>query len=421
MSIRNLSTFCCRVRPLHSSALVVLGTAMLWIHPSSGIATALLAGLGLYGLYRWKRTFALWHHPAGWLFLIGALLAVLSLGWSYCPRGTLRDLSKSLPLALGVWGISTMAANRKRVWQILLASALLISLMLLWDMRRILLNLEGADLLTTARHLRPYLYSHPNVSSLMAAMSTLIYGAYLFSGKTRWPARIGLVLGGAVNLAYLVIMASRGPQLVFALSCCGLAWFVGSGWKWRVALLCAFLLLGASARPILIKINPRFADATMAGFNQRDIIWAHTRDLIAERPLLGYGHGKKTFVQATYHHDQVAPPVSIHHFPHAHSYWLMLLFQGGALALLTWGTAWLALAIRLRNWLAREQAPVHTWRARWNVRMLPVLLGTLLALFLVYGLADFPDHIARTCQFLLVGLILGVTRNPTPSCPVAKR
>jgi O-antigen ligase len=45
-------------------------------------------------------------------------------------------------------------------------------------------------------------------------------------------------------------------------------------------------------------VNPRFADHTMGTFNRRDTIWGHAKMLADRRPVLGYGFGKKAFVQA---------------------------------------------------------------------------------------------------------------------------
>jgi O-antigen ligase len=390
---------------------VLLGGAMLWVHPSSATSTVLFVFLGVYGLTRARKDLAVWMDPTGFLFLAGILITVVSAAWSFDPSGTIRDLTKSAPLALGVLGLPAFVKDRNRVWQILLVSAAWVSAVLAWDLGRVVMALEGSDLLGQARNLRPYLYTHPNVSSMMAGMTTLVLGAAIVSLKCNWKQRVALLLAIAINLAYLTIMASRGPQLVFLLACVALPFLAATGWKWRCLFLCAAVLLGSTSRQYLIRINPRFGDKTMSGFHQRDVIWNHTRMLVEERPILGYGHGKKTFVKAVYENRQHEKPVSRFHYPHAHSYWLMLLFQGGFVALFIWGSAWLALGVRLLRWRLQQGRNMETGLSGRKARMLPCLLATLTGSILVYGVADFPDHIIRICQFLLAGLILGLTHR----------
>ena len=60
-------------------ALGLAAATVLWLDPSSGVSTALLAGAGIYALGNGKKTLAAWTNPAGALFGLGAAWAVLFL------------------------------------------------------------------------------------------------------------------------------------------------------------------------------------------------------------------------------------------------------------------------------------------------------------------------------------------------------
>jgi O-antigen ligase len=103
------------------------------------------------------------------------------------------------------------------------------------------------------------------------------------------------------------------------------------------------------------------------------------------------------------------------HYPHAHSYWLMLWFQGGATGLALWTLGWGALGGRLARAARAAEGFATSWRARLQRRVLPVLLATGIGYILVYGIGDFPDNVIRQSLFYLAGLAVGLagrTREP---------
>ena len=89
-------------------ALGLAAAAVLWLDPSSGVSTALLAGAGIYALGNGKKTLAAWKNPAGALFGLGAAWAVLSAVWSFYPAGSVRAPS---PSARCISTVSTQRPN----------------------------------------------------------------------------------------------------------------------------------------------------------------------------------------------------------------------------------------------------------------------------------------------------------------------
>ena len=89
--------------------------ALFWFEPSSGASSAILAGLGLYGLWNFRKTLSAWRNPAGALLGLGVLWAVLSIAWSFHPAGSARDLVKSAPMALAAFALPAAFDRPSRI------------------------------------------------------------------------------------------------------------------------------------------------------------------------------------------------------------------------------------------------------------------------------------------------------------------
>jgi O-antigen ligase len=395
-------------------ALAWMAAILLWFDPSSGLSTVLLYGAGLYALWTYRQAGATWRNPVGGLVGLGVLWALLSWFWSFDPPGTARDLIKTAPLAMGVWAIPALFDRPGRIWTALVASAGVVTVRLAVDLFQMVYFLGWPSVLEAARFMRPYLYTHPNVSSMMAGLCALVFVARWLAGAPGAGRKAALAAGIALNLAYLVVMASRGPQAVFALALLAMPVLWLPGWRIRLAAAALAVALGLGLVRVAPMVNPRFADHTMGNFNRRDTIWRHAKMLADRRPLLGYGYGKKAFVQAVYHNPAQRAPLVPVHYPHTHSYWLMMYFQGGRVAFVVWSLAWLAMGLRLGRWAGRAEDSVFGWMGRMRVRILPVLIGTGAAYILVYGIGDYPDHVIRHVQFYLLGLAVALTGPRRP-------
>jgi hypothetical protein len=390
-------------------ALAWTAAAVLWFDPTSGVVTAILAGAGGFGLWNWRRTLVAWKNPVGLLWGLGVLWALASLGWSFHPAGSARDLVKAAPMALAALAVPVIFDRPGRVWGAVTASAVLITARLALDLVRIFRLLGWSWALVAARYLHPYLYTHPNVSSMMAGLCALVFAAWWLTGAPRRGGHLLLALGLALDLVYLGVMASRGPQLIFVLAMLAFPLILLPGWRLRLVAAVLAVALGAGLWQVLPKVNPRFRDRTMVDFNQRGRIWSHVRRLAARQPVQGYGFGKKAFVKAVYEHPEVRPPRAPFRYPHAHSYWLMLVIQGGAVGTALWGLGWLALVVRLGRCAARAERQAKNWLERLRARLLPALLATGMGFILVYGIGDYPDNVIRHAQFFLAGLALAWT------------
>ena len=394
--------------------LAVAAAGIFWFDPSSGLAKAILWGVGLHGLWNGKKTVATWRSPAGILFGLALMWTLLSVVWSYYPAGTALDLLKSAPMVLTALALPAIFNRPGRIWAALVASAGLVTVRLAVDLFRIVYLLGWPQALSAARFLHPYLYTHPNVSSMMAGLSALVFAARWVAGVACPRRKLLLAAGIALDLFYMVVLASRGPQVIFALAALAFPILLVPGWRWRLAAVLAAVALGAGLFQVADRVNPRFRDGTMGNFNRRDTIWSHARMLADERPVLGYGFGKKTFFKAVYENPEQRAPLVPIRYPHAHSYWLMLYFQGGAVGFLLWGAGWLVLGVRLACFANRADRAASAWRERLATRVLPVLLGTGMTYILIYGIADYPDNVIRHAQFYLIGLALALTRPSPP-------
>ena len=388
--------------------------AVLWFDASSGLAIAVLWGAGLFALWNWRRTWAAWRNPAGILFGLGVLWALASLAWSFYPAGSARDLIKTAPIALGTLAIPVVFDRPGRIWAALVASAALITLVLAADLLWLLTWLGCPWILEAARFLHPYLYTHPNVSSMMAGLCAMVFTARWLAGAPGAGRKTLLAAGIALDLAYLVVMASRGPQIAFALAALAAPVALLPGWRARLVAAVLALAVGVGLWWGAGIVNPRFKDHTMANFNHRDTVWGHAKLLADQRPVLGYGFGKKAFHKAVYENPAQRAPLVPVRYPHPHSYWLMLYFQGGATAFLLWSLGWLLLLLRLGRHANRKCRAATDWLARLRARLLPALLGTGIAYILVYGIGDYPDHVIRHTLFYLAGLALALTAPPRP-------
>jgi len=406
--------------PLGPWVLAVAASAAFWSHPSSGLATVVCVGVGLHGLWRRPRLQRAWANPVGASFLALALVVVASLAWSVYPKGTFRDIAKLLPLMLGVLGLPAVATSRRRIWIGLLLAAGFVTSMLVLETFRLVGALGlGPALLEQARYTQPYLYTHPNVSSMMAGLCVFVFGGRLVAGVADRRQAAALVAGAAICLGYLWMMGSRGPQAVFAMTALAAPAVLLPGWRARAAAVLAAGLVALALWSAMGVVNPRFKDvATMRRYNNRAIVWNHTSMLLREwSPWVGFGFGKKAFKRAYYENPNQRAPFTPDRnliFPHAHSYWRMVRFEGGWLGLAVCLAAWAQLAFASARAMMRasRRARARGWMAALRARGLGGTLATCLGFILLYGVWDYPDHLIRHSQFLLLALLAAWNAMP---------
>jgi O-antigen ligase len=390
-------------RPLFRRLGWVALAILIWGFSSKATLIVLCDGAFLYAMFKRPTGSPVWRTPAGLAFLLLALFTLALLPLSTDPLLSTKSALKSIHVAAGALAIPVIFNTRARLQSALLASATAITLILGSDLIRLVLFLK-VPLLTSARVTKPYVLNHPNVASMMAgaAFFVLLHAAW---ASRRRPALCLLgVLGAAVDLFYIWIMASRGPQGAFA-AACALSGFLLPGWRkkliWAVALSVA--IWGLSDR--IVRINPRFQRKDALTFNERVKVWEHTWRLAGRHPVLGYGFGKELFRRTYY---ETHPPKSRFLFPHTHQYWLKILFESG----------WAGVAIHAAAWFllfAQLAARMRT-QLTLTARSLSIAVLLLLAMVHAYGMIDYPDHVVKVMLIWLVPVAL-VTAQPDEPAP----
>lgn len=370
---------------------------MLLVFPSKAATDLLIWGAFLWSLPRYGRASAIWTSPPGLCAILVALYPLFMAPWSQSPAASLQDLGHDLRLPALAFALSVLATDLPGVLRTLRIAVLALLPVFAFDILRLAILL-GPELLAQARYYKPYALNHPNVSSVLAGAACLVCLHGLWDNRRRPWALAAFAAAGALSLAYLVIMASRGPQAAFAATLFMAFLLAPRTWKGRLAgillALAAALLVGTHLKTV----NARFLDKTDL-FSGREVVWRHTSALIARRPWIGHGYGKKVFQEV---YAASRPPPSPHFFPHPHQYALFVLFQGGRAWLILHAALWLLLALRLKKALTTAGDPA---------RMGVVLVSLLLGLWLVYGLGDYPDNRLQIGLVALIPLALAAARR----------
>jgi len=418
---------------------------IVWKLSATVVQDILVYGAFLFALAHAHRGARAWKQPAGIAFVAILLYMACALPFSTHPALSLRDFSGLFKIIAGAFAIPVIFNTRAKIEAALFYSAAAITCVLGYDLIRLTVCL-GPNLLAQAHIFKPFILNHSNVASMMAGASIFVFfqhgfhaiaertcrpssgvrsdpssvacppkrsgeGGSVFSGPSsviRRPSSIfsglpsvsGCLLGILVGLAYLVILASRGPQIAFALTCVGaLSLVPGRGIK-----LLGFLVVLLAGLALFVNIehvNPRFLEKkSMTNFSERVTVWRHTWDLARQRPWVGYGYGKRNF-EAVYYSTH--PPKSIFHYPHPHQFWLKLLFEFGWPGLILNFIAWLILAHGL--WRCVFAQPTFT------DRLLPGTVGLVFCFIHLYGLGDYPDNIVLMAQFWLIPVALALMKT----------
>lgn len=395
-ALRRVESAYTRFSPSVRGLLAVVLAMGVWTAPSHLAHFLAAVCLFVAALIRRPRGSPVWRNAAGIAFVVFVAYLLLGLPFSASPLLSLRSFVKFLPALAIAFAIPVLFDDRRKIESAVLTSAAAITVVLGLDLARLYDSL-GRQLVDMARFTRPYVLNHPNVASVLAAAAALALGTLAWRRPVRGAAFWLCLAGAGVNLLYLVALASRGPQLAFAVAAASFGAFFPDRRRrmaWLVGLGALALIAGLN----LERINPRFAEPDVATFNERDVVWSHTWKLARERPVFGHGFGKKVF-REIYYGSQ--PPAAGFDFPHCHSYWLMVLFECGWVGVAINAGAWALLIARL--WRTTRNLPTM------RDRLLPGAALMLSALVLVYGVPDYPDHLVRNLEIWLVPLALVLT------------
>lgn len=387
---------------LRESAVFWTGIAFIvWIKSATVVQDLLVFGAFVFALFHAGRGAGAWKQPAGIAFIVVLVYSALTLPFSTRAVLSLRDASASLDLLAGMFAIPVLFNTRARIQSALLFSAAAVTLTLGCDLVRLAWVL-GPDLMAKAHAHEPFILNHSNVASMMAGASAFVLFYFFWIWRRRRRAAAACLLGALLCAAYLVVLASRGPQIAFAMAvaCSGL---LLPGWRRKVLWLAVVAVAAGVALTQAEHINRRFGEKkSMLTLSSRDIVWKHTWQLSRAHPVFGYGYGKRCFNEVYYGSH---PPPSPFRYPHCHQFWLKLLFEFGWTGLALHAAAWLILAVSLLRHIAS--------RPTFEERLLPGTIGLVLLLIHFYGLGDYPDNVVRIAQFWLIPLALALMSAET--------
>jgi len=354
----------------------------------------MIFGVFVYSIFHARQGIRVWFNRAGIAFVILLTFIIVTLPLSTSLTLSARDFVKMLPELALVFLIPIVFCTRSKLETVLFYSAVGLTFILGYDLIR-LVHVLGPDAIAKAHAFEPFILNHSNVASMAAGAAFFVLAYFAWKWRND-QMRLGIcLLGMAVDIAYKIVIASRGPQIAFvvAIGAAGLLLLPG----WRRKLL--WVLVPVIAAGLILIFNQRFFDkVSMKGLCDRDKVWMQSWELAKERPVLGYGFGKKVF-EKVYHSSN--PPASPFKFHHTHEYWLFALFQHGWAGVLLYASAWVLLMMRLLYYLS-TQCTVEK-------KLLPGLIAVLLIFIHFYGLADYPDNIVKLMLLCLIPVTLAVT------------
>jgi O-antigen ligase len=363
---------------------------IIWTFSSSALQDAIVFGAFLCALFFAERGKAAWRQPAGIAFIVLLVHHLASLPFSVSPELSVHDTGRLFEVLAGAFALPVVFNTDRKIARALFYSAAAITLTLGWDLIRMSYYL-GPDIFTKAHSFQPFILNHSNVASMMAGLAFFVFLSFAWRRRRNLGPALGGLAGSAVCLAYLIIAASRGPQIAFAIAFAAIGVILPgrrSRLVWFICLFSAGVLLFLNYD----RINPRFAEkSTMTGFSERDKVWKHTWGLTGDKKWFGHGYGKRNFEM---HYYASSPPPAKYHFPHCHQYWLKLLFEYGRVGVGLYAAAWLILAVSL----LRKIFTASTL----DERLLPGAIALMLLFIHLYGLGDYPDNIVQTAQIWLV-------------------
>jgi len=388
---------------LPAAVRFVLGVALayvVWRHRSWLLQDVILWAGVVCAAARYPRGWSAWRSVPGVVGLLCLAWVVLQAPFGTHPALAAGDMFKSADTVFFALAMPALLSGITPFRNALACSACALTAVIGYDLVRLAVLL-GPNRMAEAHAYEPFAWLHSNISAMAAGMAALALLHLAWLLRRRRGIAACAVAAAVVNIAYLAVIGSRGPQIAFAGALLTAMVVYPRGWKWRVALALLALIAGVSLVAARERINPRFADVgSLRGLVDRDKVWQHTWVLIQERPIVGHGHGEKVF-RADYHTD--AAPASPHRFRHPHQYFLGVFFSYGLVGLLLVSALWVTLMARLLRAIATTDHPPQ--------RVLACAVLTLLTFVHIFALADCPTNVTAVAMIWLVPAGLIVTRR----------
>lgn len=307
-----------------------------------------------------------WRSPLTVAMVLLVSVALLSATWSDWPWTSLKDWRKEfLPAPLLFFSISAFFTRPRQLTCLLVAYGAALGL------RALVIAAEQAVLATSLSPEALDVLGHAGWSGLFASglvesppmfkgfgIDAALYGPWLLAAvwTTAGWRRIVLASLGVLAVAVLITYGSRTPMVavvVFVILLLLLAQ------RWRALALSMGIGLVALTLTAMVQqgLVQRYLSIFSAGsygqgtsMSERRTIWQGTKEISANRPLLGYGPGWKKlavvaqsqgYVERWRAQEAPAGAAMAEYFSgkpsgvNPHSLWLQIWFETGALGLLT--------------------------------------------------------------------------------------
>jgi O-antigen ligase len=226
----------------------------------------------------------------------------------------------------------------------------------------------------------PVNFKHHNTYSAICVALVPIAVTFLLTCRQMWIRSVlGLVI--LMDLFLVYVLQSRSAQLSLVLTLL-LSGFFMATFKRKIIYTIAIVVLVAGAVLNIDRVNRRWRDPSSLTGLGRTTNWRNAAALIAERPVFGWGYGRKIYREVYEERfgklDYKGHKLDV---PHAHSGYLDRLFANGILGFLIFLTIPVTALVGLLQVTVRRRADWLTARA---------LLLSLLAVFF-YLVADIHD------------------------------
>ncbi len=378
---------------VRAGLLMALALALV-LHPSSAVRDVVVWSSFLFVLiHDRKDIFSRKPDALSLAILIYGVLVAASVAYSVHRRWSFREAEKFFVVLAMVFAAWRLFRNRSFLFgflQLLVFASLIVCI---YDVVIYLRGL-GEEWQWGERWVFGPYHGHPNTASAIL-MLLLPIAAYLLSASRNvWLKAVhGCFI--ALSLFLMYVTASRTAQLSLAgMVLCGAA--VVRPRKRKVLSLVVVGSLFALVYLNLRLLNPRFLDETAKTLTFRVENWQNVGKLVSEKPVFGYGFGKKNY-QAVYHSRFRGSPIP---YEHAHSILLQTAFETGAVGLLTIFWLWAATILRLLRGYAASRGPL----AGFHASVLTSFLGVS-----IYCLAEVPDGLLRSLLWLLIAISGAIT------------
>lgn len=331
-------------------------------------------GPGFSELFRLDKTVLL----GGILLLAGALLSFFCNPFSLTGLGMLKSWI-IFPLLFGLLLRKELQTNQRINGLLVLWFGVLgvVALRSLW--------LWSAGDLTYDGRLSGD-YASPNFLAYFLAPVSLLGGYFLLVSERVGPKNFWriVLIGSGIVATLLALFLTRSYGVWIALFAAGMVFFTGAYWRkakaWRFLVLFLPILVvgsfflterGSEKWQSLVEDDPRSSLAS------RLMIWQSAGLMVLDNPLVGIGVGR--FQEKYLEYQRFFPPYLEWAVPEPHNFFLALFLATGLLGFLGYCLLLGRLGFLLyRSFCTPGEKAVH------------LLVASLWALFLVYGLFDTP-------------------------------